>query len=107
MIFNLHVTHNATGIEQAARSFRSLIDLGIKHQGSYYLTYHRYARRDQLAFDQRGLPVVDLPPVTRQAADPRAHVVHRFAAPNSELPSLRMSPPMMYRSFQSISMPPR
>jgi FAD/FMN-containing dehydrogenase len=48
VIFNLHVTHNPEGIEQAARSFRSLIDLGIKYGGSYYLTYHRWARREQV-----------------------------------------------------------
>ena len=48
VIFNLHVTHSPQGIEQAADSFRGLIDLGIKHGGSYYLTYHRYARREQV-----------------------------------------------------------
>ncbi|MBI3650092.1 MAG: FAD-binding oxidoreductase [Acidobacteria bacterium] len=48
VIFNLHVTHNAEGLERAANSFRSLIDLGLKHGGSYYLTYHRYARREQV-----------------------------------------------------------
>lgn len=48
VIFNLHITHDRQGIENAARSFRGLIDLGIKHGGSYYLTYHRYARRDQV-----------------------------------------------------------
>ncbi|MEW6129553.1 MAG: FAD-binding oxidoreductase [Acidobacteriota bacterium] len=48
VIFNLHVTHNTEGIEQAANSFRSLIDLAIKHNGSYYLTYHRFARREQV-----------------------------------------------------------
>lgn len=48
VIFNLHVTHNSEGIERAANSFRSLIDLGIKHGGSYYLTYHRFARREQV-----------------------------------------------------------
>ncbi len=48
VIFNLHVTHTAEGIEQAARSFRSLIDLAVKQGGSYYLTYHRWARRQQI-----------------------------------------------------------
>jgi FAD/FMN-containing dehydrogenase len=31
-----------------ADAFRDLIDLGIGHGGSYYLTYHRWARRDQV-----------------------------------------------------------
>jgi len=48
VVFNLHVTHDAQGIELAARSLRSLIDLAIKHSGSYYLTYHRFARREQV-----------------------------------------------------------
>ena len=48
MIFNLHVEHTARGIEEAAGVFRDLIDLGIAHGGSYYLTYHRWARRDQV-----------------------------------------------------------
>jgi FAD/FMN-containing dehydrogenase len=48
VVFNLHVTHDAVGIENAARSFRSLIDLAIKHNGSYYLTYHRFAERRQV-----------------------------------------------------------
>jgi FAD/FMN-containing dehydrogenase len=48
VVFNLHVSHDPQGIELAARSFRSLIDLAIKHSGSYYLTYHRFARREQV-----------------------------------------------------------
>ena len=48
VIFNLHVTHDATGLENAARAFRSLIDLGIRHGGSYYLTYHRFATKEQV-----------------------------------------------------------
>jgi FAD/FMN-containing dehydrogenase len=48
VVFNLHVTHDTAGVDNAARSFRSLIDLAIKHGGSYYLTYHRYATRAQV-----------------------------------------------------------
>jgi FAD/FMN-containing dehydrogenase len=48
VVFNLHVTHDPQGVELAARSFRSLIDLAIKHSGSYYLTYHRFAQREQV-----------------------------------------------------------
>jgi FAD/FMN-containing dehydrogenase len=44
----LHVTHDATGLEHAATAFRSLIDLGIKRGGSYYLTYHRFATKEQV-----------------------------------------------------------
>jgi FAD/FMN-containing dehydrogenase len=48
VIFNLHVDHTPPSIEAAAGAFRDLIDLGIAHGGSYYLTYHRWASRDQV-----------------------------------------------------------
>jgi len=48
VIFNLHVDHDQAGIARAARDFRRLIDRAIEQHGSYYLTYHRWARRDQL-----------------------------------------------------------
>ena len=48
IVFNLHVEHTGRAIEEAAEAFRHLIDLGIAHGGSYYLTYHRWARKDQV-----------------------------------------------------------
>jgi FAD/FMN-containing dehydrogenase len=48
VIFNLHIEHTPRDIDEAAAAFRDLIDLGIAHGGSYYLTYHRWARRDQV-----------------------------------------------------------
>ena len=48
VIFNLHVDHTPVDIERSADAFRALIDLGIEHGGSYYLTYHRWARKDQV-----------------------------------------------------------
>ena len=48
VIFNLHVTHDTAGLDNAAAAFRALIDLGIKYGGSYYLTYHRFARKEQV-----------------------------------------------------------
>jgi hypothetical protein len=48
VIFNLHVTHDAKGLEGAARAFRALIDLGVQRGGNYYLTYHRFATREQV-----------------------------------------------------------
>jgi FAD/FMN-containing dehydrogenase len=47
-IFNLHVVHTAEEIERAADAFRRLIDMAIARGGSYFLTYHRWARRDQV-----------------------------------------------------------
>ena len=48
VIFNLHTAHTPTGLAHSADAFRRLIDIVIALGGSYYLTYHRYARRDQL-----------------------------------------------------------
>jgi FAD/FMN-containing dehydrogenase len=47
-IFNLHVEHTPGGLERAADAFRALIDLALGHSGSYFLTYHRWARRQQV-----------------------------------------------------------
>jgi FAD/FMN-containing dehydrogenase len=49
IIFNLHMDHDAAGLEQAQTALRGLIDLAIGQQGSFYLTYHRFAGRAQLA----------------------------------------------------------
>jgi len=48
VIFNLHVAHDQLALAKAADDFRLLIDRGLKHGGSYYLTYHRWARRPQV-----------------------------------------------------------
>jgi FAD/FMN-containing dehydrogenase len=48
VIFNLHVDHDRSGLERAAGDFRRLIDRAIEQGGSYFLTYHRFARADQV-----------------------------------------------------------
>jgi FAD/FMN-containing dehydrogenase len=48
VIFNLHTEHSDEGKERAADAFRALIDLAEEREGSYYLTYHRWARREQV-----------------------------------------------------------
>jgi hypothetical protein len=48
VIFNLHVDHQPAAIADAKSAFIRLIDHAIAHRGSYYLTYHRFARTDQL-----------------------------------------------------------
>src|SRR6266478_155239 len=48
VIFNLHVDHQAAAIADAATDFTRLIDHAVAHEGSYFLTYHRFARPDQL-----------------------------------------------------------
>jgi FAD/FMN-containing dehydrogenase len=48
IVFNLHVDHTPGAIAATAETFRALIDLAVGHGGSYYLTYHRWARKDQV-----------------------------------------------------------
>jgi hypothetical protein len=48
VIFNLHTVHTEEGIEGSAAAFRRLIDLAIERSGNYFLTYHRWATREQL-----------------------------------------------------------
>src|SRR3989475_4306941 len=48
VIYNLLTLHTPAGIEASARSFRGLIDLAIPRSGSYYLTYHKFAKPEQV-----------------------------------------------------------
>jgi FAD/FMN-containing dehydrogenase len=48
IVFNLHVEHTPQGVAKAAEDFRRLIEHARRYGGSYYLTYHRWARRDQV-----------------------------------------------------------
>jgi FAD/FMN-containing dehydrogenase len=43
-------------LAHSAETFRRLIDIAIENGGSYYLTYHRHARRDQVLACHPSLP---------------------------------------------------
>jgi FAD/FMN-containing dehydrogenase len=47
-IFNLHTVHSPDGLKRSADAFRRLIEIAVRRGGTYYLTYHRYATRDQV-----------------------------------------------------------
>lgn len=47
VIFNLHIIHTKEGIAKAQEDFRALYDIALNLGGSYYLTYHKWARKDQ------------------------------------------------------------
>jgi len=49
VVFNLHVLHDEASLAKAAEDFRRLIERGLQHGGSYYLTYHRWANRAEVA----------------------------------------------------------
>lgn len=48
IIFNLLTVTSDEGIARSARAFRALIDLASRFEGSYYLTYYRFASPRQL-----------------------------------------------------------
>jgi len=48
IIFNLHVIHTPEGLKEAEKNFTSLIDMAVKRKGSYFLTYHRWASKEQV-----------------------------------------------------------
>jgi FAD/FMN-containing dehydrogenase len=56
IIFNLHVVHTASGLDRARAAFTGLIDLARELGGSYYLTYHRWASREQVLACHPRLP---------------------------------------------------
>jgi len=47
-IFNLHTVHSPEGLKRSECAFRRLIDMAARRGGTYYLTYHRYATRNQV-----------------------------------------------------------
>jgi FAD/FMN-containing dehydrogenase len=55
VIFNLHVDHRPDDLERAAHDFRRLIDRALEQGGSYFLTYHRFATREQLEAAHPGI----------------------------------------------------
>ena len=48
IVVNLHVDHDPQGVERVSGSLRTLIDLAIERNGSYFLTYNKFATTDQL-----------------------------------------------------------
>ncbi|MDE2788438.1 MAG: FAD-binding oxidoreductase [Chloroflexota bacterium] len=49
IVVNLHMDQDPEGIQRVAHALRTLIDLAIERDGSYFLTYNRFATPDQLA----------------------------------------------------------
>jgi FAD/FMN-containing dehydrogenase len=47
VVLNLCTSHAPAGIARSAGAFRALIDLAAERGGSYFLTYHRFATREQ------------------------------------------------------------
>ncbi|MDH3413151.1 MAG: FAD-binding oxidoreductase [Gammaproteobacteria bacterium] len=48
VVMNLHVDHGPQGITRSAEDFRRIIDRAIELEGNFFLTYHRWATREQV-----------------------------------------------------------
>ena len=48
IVMNLRVTQTPVGVRKAEEDFQRVIDRALARDGSYYLTYHRWARKDQV-----------------------------------------------------------
>ncbi|HYA46555.1 MAG TPA: FAD-binding oxidoreductase [Burkholderiales bacterium] len=48
IIFNLHTAHTPAALEKTAADFRRLVERAVQYGGSYYLTYHHWASRQQV-----------------------------------------------------------
>jgi FAD/FMN-containing dehydrogenase len=48
IIFNLHVQHSVSDIDKNKKIFRDIIQHAIDLDGSFYLTYHPYASKEQI-----------------------------------------------------------
>jgi FAD/FMN-containing dehydrogenase len=88
VIFNLHIDHHETGLAQARANFRRLIDRALEFGGCYYLTYHRFARRDQLLACYPELPEFlakksDWDPRQRFASDWYLHTLELIDRPRA------------------------
>jgi FAD/FMN-containing dehydrogenase len=55
VIFNLHIDHRPQEVARAADHFRRLIDHALRHGGSYFLTYHRFASAGQVEAAHPGM----------------------------------------------------
>jgi hypothetical protein len=61
------VDHEPAAIARSGEHFRRLIDMAARRGGSYYLTYHRHATREQVLACHPRLPDVLR---AKQALDP-------------------------------------
>lgn len=48
VVFNIHFEHSNKGIDHVRTTFQYMIDKAIEFGGSFYLTYHKWARKDQI-----------------------------------------------------------
>ncbi|MCE2647085.1 MAG: FAD-binding oxidoreductase [Burkholderiaceae bacterium] len=69
VIFNLRTPHTPQGKQRTADTFRALIDTALALDGSYFLTYHHHATREQVL---RAYPQMPDFFAAKRAHDPHA-----------------------------------
>lgn len=84
VVLNLHVVHTEEARQRAASAFRRLIDLAVSYGGSFFLTYHRHATREQIEachprFTELLLRKLDHDPRERFQSDWYRHCRQLFA----------------------------
>ncbi len=48
IVFNFHVDHSAEGIDKVKTDYRRLFDLSLAYGGNFFLTYHKWATKEQI-----------------------------------------------------------
>ena len=48
VMFNLHIEHSTGGVIRGADALRRLVDIGLRHGGSYHPTFNRYTLQRQV-----------------------------------------------------------
>jgi FAD/FMN-containing dehydrogenase len=112
LVLNLHTAHEPRALRRTADTFRALIDRALDQGGTYYLTYHRWARRDQL---ERGHPALADLLRDKRAFDPderftsdwyRHHRALLAASPRGRTPApAGIMPPRRPPRFQPRGLP--
>lgn len=75
VVLNLHTPHTPAGIAGTRETFRALYDLALARGGSFYLTYHPWARADQL---RRGHPRLEAFLAEKRRRDPHGRLASDF-----------------------------
>ncbi len=83
VVLNVHTDHDAAGLRHTRDVFRDLLDAAIVRGGTYYLAYHRFARRDQVLACYPQLPALLAAADGPCSSDWRRAYVAEFAAESS------------------------
>jgi FAD/FMN-containing dehydrogenase len=67
VVLNVHVRHDPAGRQRARLDMQRLLDRALQFGGSFYLTYHRHARPDQL---RAAYPEIDEVLALKRDCDP-------------------------------------